>query len=132
MKYSISITHPQCSSTGEICNKWYRVHRPWSALTEPAVCVPPKEKIMNPQDQLTLSLLTVCLMKQHEAIGQMDAMLRELIDRVDSVGDLLWRMDRRHSLTTSPVDQAGTRKRAANKRQLARKSSSRKHGGKKA
>jgi hypothetical protein len=128
MKYSISITHPQCSSNVEICNKWYRVHRPCSALTEPAVCVPPKEKIMNPQDQLTLSLLTVCLMKQHEAIGQVDAMLRELIDRMDSVGDLLWRMDGRHNLIASPVDPTAKRKRA---RQLARKSSTRKHGGKK-
>ena len=71
-------------------------------------------------------------MQQNETIQNMDTMLRELIDRVDSVGDLLWRMNRRHSLTTSPVDQAGTRKRAAKKRQLARKSSSRKHGGKKA
>ena len=79
---------------------------------------------MSPQDQLTLSLLTACLMKQHETIGQVDAMLRELIDRVDSVGDRLWRMERRRSLTAS------TRKRAAKKRQLARKSSYRKHGSK--
>ena len=68
---------------------------------------------MNPQDQLTLSLLTVCLMKQHEAIGQMDAMLRELIDRVDSVGDRLWRMERRNA--TEPADQAGTSKQTAQK-----------------
>ena len=86
---------------------------------------------MNSQD-LIIGLLATRLMQQNETIQNMDTMLRELIDRVDSVGDLLWRMDRRHSLTTSPVDQAGTRKRAANKRQLARKSSSRKHGGKKA
>lgn len=81
-------------------------------------------------EQVNFTLLTACLMKQHEAIGQMGAMLHELIDRVDTVGDLLWRMDRRHSLTASPVDRAGTRKRAAKKRQLARKSSSRKHGDK--
>ncbi len=87
---------------------------------------------MNPQDQLTLSLMTVCLMKQHEAIGQMDAMLRELIDRVDSVGDLLWRMDRRNSLIASAIDPTAKRKRAAKKRQLARKPSTRKHGNKKA
>ena len=86
---------------------------------------------MNSQD-LIIGLLATRLMQQNETIQNMDAMLRELIDRVDSVGDLLWRMDRRHSLTTSPVDQAGTRKRAAKKRQLARQSSSRKHGGKKA
>ena len=86
---------------------------------------------MNSQD-LIIGLLATSLMQQKETIQNMDTMLRELIDRVDSVGDLLWRMDRRHSLTTSPVDQAGTRKRAAKKRQLARKSSSRKHGGKKA
>ena len=86
---------------------------------------------MNSQD-LIIGLLATRLMQQNETIQNMDAMLRELIDRVDSVGDLLWRMDRRHSLTASPVDQARTRKRAAKKRQLARKSSSRKHGGKKA
>ena len=87
---------------------------------------------MSPQDQLTLSLLTASAVQQNQMLRNTDAMLRELIDRVDSVGDLLWRMDRRHSLTASPVDQSGTRKRAAKKRQLARKSSSRKHGGKKA
>jgi len=87
---------------------------------------------MSPQDQLTLSLLTANAMQQNQMLSNTDAMLRELIDRVDSVGDLLWRLDHRHSLTASPVDQAGTRKRAAKKRQLARKSSSRKHGGKKA
>ena len=86
---------------------------------------------MNSQD-LIIGLLATRLMQQNETIQNMDTMLRELMDRVDSVGDLLWRMDRRHSLTASPVDQAGTRKRAAKKRQLARKSSSRKHGGKKA
>ena len=86
---------------------------------------------MNSQD-LIIGLLATRLMQQNETIQNMDTMLRELIDRVDSVGDLLWRMDRRHSLIASPVDQAGTRKRAAKKRQLARKSSSRKHGGKKA
>lgn len=86
---------------------------------------------MNSQ-YLIIGLLATRLMQQNETIQNMDTMLRELIDRVDSVGDLLWRMDRRHSLTASPVDQSGTRKRAAKKRQLARKSSSRKHGGKKA
>ena len=86
---------------------------------------------MNPENQLTLSLLTACLMKQYEALEQMDAMLHELVDRVDSVGDLLWRMDRRHRLTASPVDQAGTRKRGAKKRRLARKqSAARKRSGK--
>ena len=84
---------------------------------------------MNSQD-LIIGLLATRLMQQNETIQNMDTMLRELIDRVDSVGDLLWRMDRRHSLTASPVDQAGTRKRAAKKRQLTRKSSSRRHGGK--
>ena len=51
------------------------------------------------------------------------------MDHVDAVGDRLWRMDRR--LTTPPVDQAGTRKRAAKKRRLARKqSAARKRSGK--
>ena len=83
---------------------------------------------MNSQD-LIIGLLATSLMQQKETIQNMDTMLRELIDRVDSVGDLLWRMDR--GITTPPVDQAGTRKRAAKKRRLARKqSAARKRSGK--
>ena len=78
---------------------------------------------MNNQDQLNLTLQTVCLMQQNQMLKQQNTMLRDLIDRVDSVGDLLWRMDRRHAIPSSPVDKAGTRKRAAKKRHLARKRS---------
>ena len=80
---------------------------------------------MNSQD-LIIGLLATRLMQQNETIQNMDTMLRELIDRVDSVGDSLWRMERRHSLTASPVDQAGTRKRAAKKRRLSRRPSGKK------
>ena len=84
---------------------------------------------MHYQDQFTLSLLTACLMQQNQMLKQQNAMLRDLMDHVDAVGDRLWRMDRR--LTTPPVDQAGTRKRAAKKRRLARKqSAARKRSGK--
>ena len=76
---------------------------------------------MNNQDQLNLTLQTVCLMQQNQMLKQQNVMLRDLMDHVDAVGDRLWRMDRR--LTTPPVDQAGTRKRAAKKRHLARKRS---------
>ena len=86
---------------------------------------------MNSQD-LIIGLLATRLMQQNETIQSMDAMLRELIDRVDSVGDLLWRMDRRNSLIASAIDPTAKRKRAAKKRQLARKPSTRKHGNKKA
>ena len=56
-------------------------------------------------------------------------MLLELLDGMESVGDRLWRVERR--LTTPPVDQAGTRQRAAKKRRLARKqSAARKRSGK--
>ena len=79
---------------------------------------------MNNQDQLNLTLQTVCLMQQNQMLKQQNVMLRDLMDHMDAVGDRLWRMDRR--LTTPPVDQAGTRKRAAKKRHLARK-----HGGSK-
>ena len=79
---------------------------------------------MNNQDQLNLTLQTVCLMQQNQMLKQQNAMLRDLMDHVDAVGDRLWRMDR--GITTPPVDQAGTRKRAAKKRHLARK-----HGGSK-
>ncbi len=86
---------------------------------------------MNNQDQLNLALQTVCLMQQNQMLKQQNAMLRELMDRVDSVGDRLWQMDRR--VTASQVDQAGTRKRTAKKRYLARKkAASRQQGGKKA
>lgn len=81
------------------------------------------------EDQFTLSLLTACVMQQNQVLTQQNAMLRDLMDHVDAVGDRLWRMDRR--LTTPPVDQAGTRKRAAKKRRLARKqSAARKRPGK--
>lgn len=76
---------------------------------------------MHNQDQLNLALQTVCLMQQNQMLKQQNAMLRDLMNHVDAVGDRLWRMDRR--LTTPPVDQAGTRKRAAKKRHLARKRS---------
>ena len=83
------------------------------------------------QDQLNLGMQVVCLMKQNQMLKQQNAMLRDLIDRVDSVGDLLWRMDRRHGITRSQVDQAGMRKRAAKKRHLAcQKAISRKRQGK--
>ena len=52
-------------------------------------------------------------MQQNETIQNMDTMLRELIDRVDSVGDRLWRMERRNA--TEPADQAGTSKQTAQK-----------------
>lgn len=86
---------------------------------------------MNHQDQFTLSLLSACLIQQNQMLKQQDAMLRELMDRVGAVGDRLWRMDR--GIPTSPVDQAGTRKRAAKKRRLARKkAAARKRSGKQA
>ena len=94
-------------------------------------CASLKEYTMHYQDQFTLSLLTACLMQQNQMLKQQNAMLRDLIDRVDSVGDLLWRMDRRHGITRSQVDQAGMRKRAAKKRHLAcQKAISRKRQGK--
>ena len=83
-----------------------------------------KEQTMNPQDQFTLSLLTASLMQQNQMLKQQNTMLRDLMDHVDAVGDRLWRMDRR--LTTAPVDQAGTRKRAAKKRRLSRRPSGKK------
>lgn len=70
------------------------------------------------QDQLNLGMQVVCLMKQNQMLKQQNAMLRDLRDRVDSVGDRLWRMERRNA--TGPADQAGTSKRAAQRRHLAR------------
>ena len=86
---------------------------------------------MTNQDQLNLAMQAICLIQQNQMLEQQNAMLRDLIDRVDSVGDLLWRMDRRHAIPSSPVDKAGTRKRAAKRRHLARKqSAARKRSGK--
>lgn len=83
---------------------------------------------MNHQDQFTLSLQTACLIQQNQMLKRQNAMLLELLDGMESVGDRLWRVERR--LTTPPVDQAGTRQRAA-KRRLARKqSAARKRSGK--
>ena len=79
---------------------------------------------MNQEVNFTLSLLAVSLVQQNQMLKQQNAMLRDLMDHVDAVDDRLWRMDRR--LTTPPVDQAGTRKRAAKKRRLARKPSGKK------
>ena len=79
---------------------------------------------MNQEVNFTLSMLAVSLVQQNQMLKQQNAMLRDLMDHVDAVGDRLWRMDRR--LTTPPVDQAGTRKRAAKKRRLARKPSGKK------
>ena len=72
---------------------------------------------MNHQDQFTLSLMTACLMQQSQMLNLQDAMLRELMDRVESVGDLLWRMDR--GITPAPVHQATARKQPAKKRHPA-------------
>ena len=79
---------------------------------------------MNNQDQLNLTLQTVCLMQQNQMLKQQNAMLRDLMNHVDAVGDRLWRMDRR--LTTPLVGQAGTRKRTTKKRRLASKRSNKK------
>lgn len=81
-------------------------------------CASLKEYTMHYQDQFTLSLLTACLMQQNQMLKQQNAMLRDLIDRVDAVGDRLWRMERR--ATNQPADQAGASKRAARNLHLAR------------
>lgn len=83
------------------------------------------------EDQFTLSLLMACVMQQNQLLTQQNVMQRELMDRVDAVGDRLWRMER-HS-TTPPADQAGASKRAAQKRYPARaQSAARKRSGKQA
>ena len=76
---------------------------------------------MNQEVNFTLSLLAVSLVQQNQMLKQQNAMLRDLMNHVDAVGDRLWRMDRR--LATQSVDQAGTRKRAAKKRRPTHKQS---------
>jgi hypothetical protein len=70
------------------------------------------------QDQLNLGMQVVCLMKQNQMLKQQNAMLRDLVDRVDSVGDRLWRMERRNA--TEHADQSGTSKQTAQMSPLAR------------
>ena len=79
---------------------------------------------MNNPDQLSLALQTACLIQQNQMLKRQNAMLLELLDGMESVGDRLWRVERR--LATQSVDLAGTRKRAAKKRRLARKPSGKK------
>lgn len=73
---------------------------------------------MATQDQFNLGMQVVCLMKQNQMLKQQNAMLRDLLDRVDSVGDRLWRMERQNA--TESADQAGTSKQAAQMSQMAR------------
>ena len=70
-----------------------------------------------------LALQTACLIQQNQRLKQQNAMLCDLIDRMDSMGELLFRMDCRHASSVTSVDQAGTRKRATKKRYLARQRS---------
>lgn len=76
---------------------------------------------MNNPDQLSLALQTACLIQQNQMLKQQNAMLRDLMDHVDAVGDRLWRVERR--LATQSVDLPGTRKRAAKKRRPAHEQS---------
>lgn len=69
-------------------------------------------------DQFTLSLLTACVMQQNQLLKQQIAMQGDLMDRMDAVGDRLWRMERR--ATSQSADEAGTSKQAAQRRHLAR------------
>ena len=68
-------------------------------------CASLKEYTMQYQDQSTLALQTACLIQQNQMLKQQNAMLRDLMDHVDAVGDRLWRMDRR--LTTAPGRASG-------------------------
>ena len=79
---------------------------------------------MNNPDQLSLALQTACLIQQNQLLKRQNAMLLEILDGMESVGDRLWRVERR--LATQSVDLAGTRKRGAKKRRLSRRPSGKK------
>ena len=78
---------------------------------------------MNQRDNFSLSLLVACTMKQHQFLEQMSDMLRELMDRVDSVGDSVWQMERARRSPASLADLPTSRKRTAKKRHPALKRS---------
>nr|WP_060984427.1 hypothetical protein [uncultured Acidovorax sp.] len=80
-----------------------------------------KEYTMQYQDQSTLALQTACLIQQNQMLKQQNTMLLELLDGMESVGDRLWRVERR--LATQSVDQAGARKQATKKRRPAHEQS---------
>ena len=48
---------------------------------------------MTQEVQFSLNLLAACLMRQHQALERIDARLNEALDRVDSVGDCVWRLN---------------------------------------
>ena len=48
---------------------------------------------MTQEVQFCLNLLAACLMRQHQALERVHAQLDEVLDRVDSVGDCVWRLD---------------------------------------
>ena len=54
-----------------------------------------KEYTMQYQDQSTLALQVACLMQQNQMLKQQNAMLLELLDGMESVGDRLCRVERR-------------------------------------
>lgn len=72
---------------------------------------------------------TACLIQQNQMLASRTPCCAISWIAWTSVGDRLWRMDRR--LTTPPVDQARDAQAAAKKRRLARKqSAARKRSGK--
>lgn len=87
---------------------------------------------MSSQDQFTLSLLTACVMQQHQMLKQQSIMLRDLLDQVDSLGVRFSDMDRDLSIKITLFDQSEPRKQATKTRYPVRKSAaSRSYGGKK-
>ena len=47
---------------------------------------------MTQEVQFSLNLLAACLMRQHQALERIDARLNEILDRVDAIGDLVWKL----------------------------------------
>lgn len=78
-----------------------------NSLTERVGSVSDRNQCTN----LTLGMLTVCLMHQKEALGQVRAMVRDLKDRVDSMGCLERQMSRIHREEGSPTKRAGKKTR---------------------
>lgn len=87
---------------------------------------------MSSQDQFNISLLTACIMQQHQMLKQQSTMLRDLMDHVYSLGVHLSGKDRDISIDITLLDQSGPRKQATKTRRPVRKSAaSRSHEGQK-
>lgn len=104
---SVSEQHQNADSFMKQSNALENLDARLNSLTERVGSMGDRNQCTN----LTLGMLTVCLMQQKEALGQVGAMVRDLTDRVDSMGRLERQTDRTHREEGSPTKRAGKKTR---------------------